>query len=341
MDSHQGHDMGGHAGHEGMGINCEGEVLSGEGGSYIGHVGPGALFVIWGSWWAYNACLRSVWSRANQTPFKSASFYRMPGKAALIEPVLKIVLPVVALSMELYLDHLQEGFQYMYCPKSTKNAGQFAGDNINNWQHASSYPAVITSGVVDLISTVVELPKGTTNAFSALVFGVMGFLMSVHEKHEALDKMVHWLLSVAMLMACAFILMEMYAPKSPVISMGKAASNIFVGAWLIFIGRVMFLDFPAWTQSKGLASMMAPVFFSMIFLLICVCILVLYMILAVLHKRHLIPVYLMPPLPSKHADLSQPAGKRALELAERRHLLSQMSFDNDSALCSSDGTPDV
>eukprot|EP00889_Picochlorum_renovo_P006753 jgi/Picre1/33783/NNA_001262.t1 len=88
-------------GHEGMGMSCDGVPPTGEGGTLMGHVLPGILFVVWGSWWAYNVCLRSVGSVRNKMVFESQPFYRFPReRMSLMEPVLKIVLPIIAMSME-------------------------------------------------------------------------------------------------------------------------------------------------------------------------------------------------------------------------------------------------
>lgn len=292
-------------------------------------------------------CLRSVVSVRSKMMFESQAFYRFPReKMSLIEPVLKIVLPMIAMSIELYFDHMAEGFQHLYCPQGTKHAGEFAGDNVNNWQHASSYPAVITSGVVDLVSRVVELPPGVTRAFSALWIGIMGFLMLVHEKHEALDKMVHWLLAMAMLFAFVCSMLEVYATHSPVVSLSKSVTTILVGAWLIQIGRAMYAGGPEWTQSRSMGAMLAPVFFCMILLLIAISVLGLYVVLSVLHTHRLIPKSLLSTCEAehqglpRHTNLASLTDKGVLELAERKHLLqSEESFDNDSALCPSEHSP--
>jgi hypothetical protein len=364
---HAGHHMDDGStmhGHEGMGMNCDGVGLSGEGGTLIGHVLPGVLFVVWGSWWAYNVCLRCALQTHNHVSFNSKPWYKLPSRrntiASLIEPILKIVLPCIALSMELYLDHLSEGFQHLYCPKGTKHEGEFAGDNVNNWQHASSYPAVITSGVVDILSHYVSLPPGVNRAFSAMWIGIMGFLMLVHEKHEALDKMVHWLLAVAMLIAFFFHVLEVFAKKSPVVSLGKSVSTIFVGAWLIQIGRMMYSGAPEWTKSRSIGAMLAPVFFCMIFLLISIAVLFLYVFIVMLQKKNMFPKMLYTAAVESTADDEQSLLPRhrqdhhvnlsdviahkkkvqnslSMEMADRTPILySEESFDNDSALCSSE-----
>jgi len=86
---------------------------------------------------------------------------------------------------------------------------------MNNWQHAAIYPGFVLSGLVDLVSTKMTFPTGTSHAFLVLAISVEAFLMGTHEKHEPLDKMVHWLLFVAMLLCLVFLLLELHAPYNP------------------------------------------------------------------------------------------------------------------------------
>lgn len=286
---------GGHAAHAAhSSFHCDGSPGGHGGGSLIGHIGPGALFIIWGTWWAYNVCLRAAVTATNRLTFSSASFYRFPSKRfQLVEPCLKIVFPLIALSMELYFDHLNEDrpYQSLYCPKGEKLEGEFAGDNVNNWQHASSYPAVIVSGCMDILSHYVELPSSITRAFSSLWIGIMAFLMFVHEKHEALDKVAHWLLAVSMLLAFVFQVLEIQHKKSIVVSMGKAVSTIFVGAWLIQVGVMMYTGRVEWDSetSRATGAMLAPIFFCMIYLTISVGVAILYVLFIGLQRRGLVP----------------------------------------------------
>ena len=64
------------------------------------------VFIIWGFWWAYNVAAAHLWRRSGQRGYRARSFYPLavPGLWYL-EPALKLLLPVIGVSMELFLDH--------------------------------------------------------------------------------------------------------------------------------------------------------------------------------------------------------------------------------------------
>lgn len=70
-----------------------------------GHVLPGCVFIIWGAWWAYNVITYHLW-RGARRPYRGRAWYPMGVRALwYLEPALKILVPVVGVSMELLLDH--------------------------------------------------------------------------------------------------------------------------------------------------------------------------------------------------------------------------------------------
>ena len=285
-----------------------------------------------------------LWRR----PTHAQAWYplRLPW-ARLAEPLLKFLLPFAAVSTELFLDHLSEPhpYQRLYCPPGSAHAAHFAGDNINNWQHAASYPAFVLSGVIDLVSTQVPLPPGTNHGFLGLAFAVMAFLMGTHEKHEPLNKAVHWLLFVSMVLTLVCILLELHAPRHPLPAFAKAAAAILQGAWLVQIAEVEYDGKPQWDPTDGAGAMMAPVAFCMIGVLVVTCVAVLYLALAALWHFNLVPAALVPAAAaaaagggtSQQASRGGPRGPAAgaLELPERKGLLfaedTVADFDGDSA----------
>ena len=209
------------------------------------------------------------------------------------EPILKIILPILYVSVELYFDH-PDGFQYLRCPEGPMYAGRFALSHITNWQHASTYPPVVLSGIVDLLSTHVPLPQGTGHVFLAVAFAVQAFVMGTHEKHLPQDKMVHWLLFVSMLLCFIFVVLELHAPKNPLPALGRGAAAIFQGAWLCVIGAIEFENLPQWTEEYSSGVMLAPVYFVTVAVLVLSAIVILGLFMAVLQSLNCVPRALLP-----------------------------------------------
>ena len=124
----------------------------------------------------------------------------------------------------------------------------------------------LCEGVVDLLGTRISLPQGTeqvlnlaarqpcmaaractqqhapasrasvsAQAFLALAFGIEGFLMGTHKKHEALDQSVHTHLAGAMLACAAFAAVEVAAPRSLLLSSARILACLMQGMWLIAV----------------------------------------------------------------------------------------------------------
>ena len=65
----------------------------------------GLAFCLWGSWWAYNTAAYYLWA-SSRRPFRGRTWFPLAGRwLRLLEPLLKLLVPVVAISFELFLDH--------------------------------------------------------------------------------------------------------------------------------------------------------------------------------------------------------------------------------------------
>ena len=253
-----------------------------------GHILPGSIFVIWGAWWAYNVCV-SILRASPSRPYKAQPWFRVGWRRlAALEPLTKVLLPFLAISVELYWDH--KDYRYLYCPPGTKWAGRFAVTHMNNWQHTSIYPGFVLSGVVDLLCLAgVPLPPGTGQGVLSLAFAVMSFLMAAHKKHEALDAAVHGLLFGAMLLVTLALWAEAAWPRSPGFGLARAAATVFLGAWLCQVGIIEFDGLPQWSTDYMGSSMFAPVVFAMMALLVVSALLAFYSSLAALLRFGLLP----------------------------------------------------
>lgn len=201
---------------------------------------------------------------------------------------MKILAPIVAVSIELYLDH-HGHFRYLYCPSGSKYAGRFALTHMNNWQHAISYPGFVMSGMVDLLGAVVSFPKNTSRALLAYAFFAMAFIMGLHEKHDAMDKAVHFLLFIAMSMASLGVLLEAARPRSPICAAARAVSVIMLGAWFWQAGVIEFEHHPQWSEEYIGGAMLTPVAYIGIFSGIVFCAILAYVPFAVLAEKNRLP----------------------------------------------------
>ena len=68
--------------------------------------------------------------------------------------------------------------------------------------------------------------------FLGMAFFVEGFLMIMHKKHEPFDALVHFLLGTLQWACAAFIFLQLWAPHSLWLSLGRAVFSLMQGMWL-------------------------------------------------------------------------------------------------------------
>lgn len=89
-----------------------GIVLLNGGGTWIGHVGPGLVFLLWGLWWTANVFLTSFRQNAAGKPYSCRAYYSSPWYHARIvrylrhwEAITMIWGPLFMVWLELKGDH--------------------------------------------------------------------------------------------------------------------------------------------------------------------------------------------------------------------------------------------
>jgi hypothetical protein len=82
--------------------DCDGQWYWKKGGTLKGHVLPGMLFMLWGSWWAFHI-LRFYVLRGGRN-FRGRSFWPAP-KIPVLEPLLRMVACSIGAAMEIWGDH--------------------------------------------------------------------------------------------------------------------------------------------------------------------------------------------------------------------------------------------
>ncbi|KXZ43715.1 hypothetical protein GPECTOR_82g249 [Gonium pectorale] len=252
---------------------CDGEPLMTEGGSWIGHVLPGVVFILWGLHWM-QGIYRNYFNsrRLKGQEYRAQTTHSLWKLPPCSESVCKAFLPCLAISIELFFAH-RGGWRTLICPAGTPRAGHVYGPHIGNWQHAAMYPAFILAGIVDLVGMEVELPPGTQQVFLFLAFLCESLLMGLHKKHTPLDIAVHSVLFYTMLATAVFILLEAIHPRNFMLSCGRVAATLLQGTWFFAAAHIMFTHRPAWDEMGGedmSPAMMVPVVFVGLILLVLV-----------------------------------------------------------------------
>lgn len=245
-------------------LDCNGNPLTMHGGSWIGHVLPGSVFIVWGMWQMLNILVQYVAHQdANQVHlFRSQPYYylRVFNRKLPVESVLKILAPFVGVSIELHL--FSKGhYRSLMCPHDTAKYGWFNAANVNNWQHTTIYPAFLLSGMVDLVGMRIPLPPGTEFVFLSLGFVIEAIIMGTHTKHIPLDQMVHQLFYVTTAITSFLCLLETHLNASFLIAAAKTVFLVLQGTWICAIGRLMFEGHAAWDASYMASLDLAPVLY--------------------------------------------------------------------------------
>ncbi|KAG1656726.1 hypothetical protein FOA52_011602 [Chlamydomonas sp. UWO 241] len=144
--------------------SCEGSPEIFDGGSWIGHVWPATIFLIWGLHWLQGLVVQYYRGAQGGEPYVARSYYQLWVIPEMVESWFKFVLPWFCILLELYLGYSPPTLKTMTCPSGTLLAGHLLGSHMGNWQHAFMYPGFIASGFADLFShRVTAVPKGVTH----------------------------------------------------------------------------------------------------------------------------------------------------------------------------------
>jgi hypothetical protein len=239
-------------------FHCNGSSITEGGGSWIGHVWPSIFISFWATHWLFGN-IRKYLNSSRQEPYVSESYCTgvLMFWGGPVEPIVKVVFPFLAMTLELWLAH-SDGYRRLICPEGEVRAGHFQALFLANWQHAAMYPAFIVSGLVELLSMKLPLPPGTRHVFLAGSFVVESLLMGLHTKHLPLDQVIHLLLVYAMAATAVAVLIEVIYPFSFLATFSRIGCMYLQGSWFFGVAYVMYdpAHIPPWDNASG---DMAPV----------------------------------------------------------------------------------
>lgn len=239
-------------------------------GSFVGHAIPGALFFFYGLLWSLNC----IWyyhrtkstqkasgdARTKREKFPSTSFFEFKRDNDLskkgwiphtftrvpIEPLSKIIFPLLGVIVEAFFDFKTEenGRKHLvmtvYSPWDSK--GEL--NNIGKLHHITMYGSFVLSGVVDLLTLFVRLPRQTSMLFLSFAFTVEGLLFVLHTGgRDELDVVIHTFLTYSIVSCVVFTLLRIINANNVVINICVGSSILLQGTWFVQAGYFLFGGF--------------------------------------------------------------------------------------------------
>ncbi|PAA52749.1 hypothetical protein BOX15_Mlig011478g2, partial [Macrostomum lignano] len=247
-------------------------------GTFLGHLLPGAFFLLFALWWLY-----SVLSRYYRAKYRRGPAYRST-----------VVYPCCCCCVRLPL----EGFIKMICCGIGFTAELVtAFENrqftfFGNGQHATMYACFAMSGLVDILAHCkAPLPPGTDYAVCLMAFCVEAILFTFHlHGRTQIDVVLHTLLVYTVWCCVLALLLELRRPRSPLPALARCFFTALQGSWFIQVGAMLYPPVP-WlrqfqlTKAEHDSIMLATVIFAWHGLAIFIFALCLAMLISRYHAR--------------------------------------------------------
>ena len=236
-------------------------------GSLAGHVLPGVIFLIYGINWLVLSIITHLkhstrQQKSSKLKRESASFFKYKHDHGLsrksyiplpfspripVEPIIKIILPSVGIVAEFFFD-VVDGRLVATTYSAFRKDGTFGGQG--KLHHITMYSAFLLSGVLDLVSLCVKLPKHTTQLFLSIAFWVEGILFYFHTGGRAdFNVEIHFTLTVVIFFCAVVSMLRMVQTTNLFINISLAFGILLQGTWFIQAGVALFPPSgKAWVQ---------------------------------------------------------------------------------------------
>ena len=227
-------------------------------GSFEGHVIPGIFFVIYGLWWLLNTYVLHFWNRNGSSSsgkvnraglrreyeINRRSWLSLPCCPRVhLEPVVKVLLSIIGIIVELLFNVVPDPDHEGQTKIIVKVYLTIHGDDppVAKLQHATMYAFFMISGIVDLLSLLVRIPKKTGQLFLSIAFLMEGLLFYFHvDERKMLDVRVHYILTLAIFGCAIASLARMYSGTNLFINLSLSFAIIYQGVWFIQAATIMY-----------------------------------------------------------------------------------------------------
>ena len=238
-------------------------------GSLAGHVLPGCFFLIYGIIWAILSMWMQLKSRVTSPSKKSkressttpttVSFFEYKRDHGLgrkswipfpccsqvpIEPILKIILALVGIIVEAFFDFVKTNVQgdqrlvaivyQVYRIDGTLN-------DLAKLHHITMYGGFLLSGIIDIVTIFIKLPRQTSTIAFSVAFWVEWMLFYSHsDSNDALNKSMHFLLTLVIFSCVIFAALRLLHASHLLINLGLAFSIFLQGTWFVQVGATLY-----------------------------------------------------------------------------------------------------
>lgn len=242
-------------------------------GNLAGHVLPGSFFIAYGALW----CINFLWCyfktksairlsgesrKKKEKPLHSVSpsffeykrDYDLSRKSWIpcaitripIEPLFKILLPILGIICETFFDYRSDNGGKKHVVITVISIRDSSGElsEISKLHHITMYGGFLLSGVVDMLTLCVRLPRQTSMLFLTLAFAVEGLLFYHHTiGQDALNIEIHCLLTYSIFACAVFSLLRIFSATNVVVNLCLGSSILLQGTWFVQAGYFLFGGF--------------------------------------------------------------------------------------------------
>lgn len=207
-------------------------------GTFVGHILPGAGFLLLGLWHLYNtiaAHVRSPWHFKTRTWFPPRGLSNRFRHAELYFVMIGSCLSIAA---ELFI-----------CPSAHQpwaDDWSIPEHHLNNFEHSTISLFLCIYAALALVADVTQLhlPQGWLHGVAAIALSQELLLFHFHSAdHMGLEGHYHWLLQLPIAVAILALVAEIAIRSLPIITTLRSMALLFQGTWFIQMGMVL------WTPS--------------------------------------------------------------------------------------------
>ena len=243
-------------------------------GSLAGHVIPGTFFILYGLIWS----ILSIWihivsaskPRSPSSPTKKSQYLLERGEILdeklkrrswlplcicpnfPLEPILKIVLPSLAIFIEAFLDYSWEGGEQHVVWRLYKVYDEHGVVRDQaKLHHITMHCGFVLSGIVDILVMFVRFPAYTSKIVLSLAFSIECILFYLHtEGRDHLNIQIHSILVFVIFICLIFSLLRLASSSNLAINLGFSGGLLLQGTWLVQAGYFLFSSFLAHRRAK-------------------------------------------------------------------------------------------